>query len=96
MTDDTKRALEILKPIADELCIEMKATDKLLIMNGQAIGIACNSTHATLLEAIGWIFIERYMKGFRAVDIEPDELNDTVKRFWVSKEVLQKIMGAND
>lgn len=95
MTDDTKRALEILKPIADELRIEMKATDKLLIMNGQAIGIACNSTHATLLEAIGWIFAERYMKDFRDVYIEPDELNDTVKRYWVSKEVLQKIMGAD-
>lgn len=96
MTEDTKRALEILAPIADELRIEMKATDKLLIMNGQAIGIACNSTHATLLEAIGWIFVEHYMKRFRPVDIEPDELSDTVKRFWVSKEVLQKIMGAEE
>ena len=60
MTEDTKRALEIIKPLADELNISVDADRSLLYMNGQAIGIGCNSTLATVMEALGYIFLEKY------------------------------------
>ena len=60
MTKDTKQAIEIIKPLADELNITIKADDEYLYMNSQPIRIECNSTYATLMEAIGYIFLQFY------------------------------------
>ena len=55
MTEDTRRALQIIEPIMQELGVEVETTDKpcCLYLDGQAIGISCNSTYATVMEAIG-------------------------------------------
>lgn len=96
MTEDTKRALEIMQPVAEELNIKVEANGKILKMDGQAIGIACNSTWATLMEMIGWIFLERYCRGFREIDIDRNELNETIKRYWISPEVLRSLGVGNE
>ena len=89
MTEDTKRALEIIQPIAEILNFKVSATDNLLFMNDQAIGISCNSTYATLFEMIGWIFWEKWLDHRPLRDDE--SLEETIKRYWVSKEKLKKL-----
>lgn len=41
MTEDTKRAIEIIKPIADELNIPVDADESLLYSGDQVIGMVC-------------------------------------------------------
>ena len=91
MTEETKRAIEIITPLAAELDIEIKATDHVLQMNGQKIGISANSTWATLMEMIGYIFLEEYDRSFRKVDIDFQELNETIRRYWISEDLAEKI-----
>ena len=89
MTNDTKRALEIIKPIADELNIKVNADDRLLYCNGQAIGIGCNSTYATIMEFIGYVLVKEYSKWRRL----NTRLFDDARRYWVSEEMLKKLQG---
>lgn len=56
MTEDTKRAIEAIEPIAKELHIKVTADDSFLYCNGQAIGIGCNSAYATVTEFIEYAF----------------------------------------
>ena len=91
MTEDTRRALEIIKPIAEELNIDVSADDKLLYINNFAIGISMNSTYATLHEFIGVLMVE-YDKHFRKIDLSKDQHN-IIKRYWFSLEQLAKIRG---
>lgn len=93
MTEDTKRAIEIITPPAKELEIEITATDHVLRIGGQAIGISANSTWATLMEMIGWIFLAKYNKDFRRVSIDQTELDETIRRYWINDELLEKLMG---
>lgn len=90
MTEDTKRAIEIIQPIADELDIKVTATDRILRMDGQAIGISCNSTYATLMEMIGWIFLDKYVNEFRRVGLDRDAEED-IARYWINEEALRKV-----
>lgn len=60
MTEDTKRAIEAIDPIAKELKIKVTADDSFLYCNGQAIGIGCNSAYATIKEFIGYVFATVY------------------------------------
>lgn len=89
MTNDTKRALEIIKPMADELNIKVNADDRLLYCNGQAIGIGCNSTYATIMEFIGYVLVKEYSKWRRL----NTRLFDDARRYWVSEEMLKKLQG---
>ena len=91
MTDDTTRALDAIRPIAEQLNIKIDADDKFLYLNDQAIGIACNSTYATIMEAIGYIFFEQYPR-FRSIYLT-DVLKDDIRRYWISRDVLRKIQG---
>ena len=92
MTEDTKRALEIIKPIADELNIEVTADEKLMYLNGQAIGIGCNSTYATVMEFIGYVFATKYDDAFRYINLTNEQLY-AIHRFWFTKSQLKKLMG---
>ena len=83
MTEDTKRAVEIIKPIAKELGIRIDADEKRLYLNGQAIGISCNSTYATVMEALGYLFLREYPR-FRMTSITKG-LKDDIERYWVKK-----------
>lgn len=93
MTNDTKRALEIIEPMAKELNIEVNADDRLLYCNGQAIGISCNSTYATINEFLGYAFLRMCQREYRFRDSieESQMLQEDIKRYWVSDAVLKKM-----
>ena len=80
MTEDTERALEIIEPLANELGFVVSATENLLFMNNEPIGITCNSTSATLYEMIGWMFWEKWLQHRPVRDGET--LEETIKRYW--------------
>ena len=91
MTSDTKRAIDALKPLAEQLRIEVGADDKRLYMNGQAIGISCNSTWATLMEAIGWMFLKLYVPDReRSVKILTEAGRKRIKDYWMDKAEVEK------
>lgn len=94
MTEDTKRALEIIKPIADFLKIEVSADWKLLYVNNLAIGIACNSTYATIMEFIGFLLMSEYPK-FRDIHIDKSDI-DNIERYWICGELLQKLKAGDN
>lgn len=94
MTEDTRKALEIIKPIADELGIKVNADEKILYVDDIGIGIAWNSTRATLFEFIGYL-IEKYGDVFREIGITEDQKKD-IERYWVSAELLKKLKGKKD
>ena len=90
MTEDTKRAIEIIKPICNELGISIRADQSLLYLDEQPIGIGCNSTYATMMEALGYIFLTKYPR-FRYGAQVDRELAADIKRYWISRAALQKI-----
>ena len=96
MTNDTKRALEIIGPLAQELNINVSADENFLYCNGQAIGIGCNSTFATLMEFIGFLLITVYAKDMlqtRGVKLT-GECADVVKRYWYSPAQMAQFRQA--
>lgn len=94
MTDDTNRALEAIRPIADVLNISVAADDKFLYLNGQAIGIGCNSTWATVNEFIGYAFLKVWMKDKYMYCELSDELRDRIKRYWFTPEQMEQVIRA--
>ena len=89
MTKDTERALEIIKPIAEMVGVEVKADDNLLYINNDGgIGIIGNSTRATVLEFIGWLIIY-YDSYFRDLDLSDKQL-DTIRQYWYSQEWINE------
>ena len=94
MTNDTKRALDIIKPMAKELGICVNADEKFLYIDGQAIGISMNSTYATLMEFIGYMIIE-YDREHRNLDLGCYQLNK-IRRYWHSAEQVRQIMEQNN
>ncbi len=94
-TPDTERALEAIRPIARELNIEVEADGSFLYCNGQAIGIGCNSTYATIMEFIGYVFATVYSHDRIVAHGEklPREVLDRIRRYWFSAEQLAKIKG---
>ena len=94
MTENTRRALEIIKPIADFLKIEVSADWKVLYVNEIGIGIACNSTYATVMEFIGFLLMSEYPK-FRGIHIDKWDI-DAIERYWVCGELLQKLKAGDN
>lgn len=92
MTPDTERALAVIRPIADELGIRVEADMKFLYCNGQAIGIACNSTWATVLEFIGYAFLKVWAK--EKGEPVTGELRERIVRYWFSREQMEMIRKA--
>lgn len=92
MTDDTKRALEAIEPMAKALNIKVLADDRFLYLNGQAIGIGCNSTWATVNEFIGYAFLKVWMKDKYMYCEMSDELRDRIKRYWFTPEQLEQVI----
>ena len=83
MTEDTERALNILAPLLRELHIEAKADKYHLTLNGQVIGIDMNSTWATIMETIGYIFSKEYLREFRRTDEKAaKQVKETIERYW--------------
>lgn len=90
MTEDTRRALEIIKPLADELQLSVKANDKFLYVEDIIIGISCNSTWATIMEFIGYVILTKYSEKFRRLDLKP-QTRENIKRYWFTREQLEKM-----
>ena len=89
MTNDTKAALEKIKPLAEELSIQVDADDRFLYCDGQAIGIGCNSAYATINEFIGYAMIKMCIREQRFE--MPESLGRQIKRYWLSKEQYKKL-----
>jgi hypothetical protein len=90
MTEDTKRALEIIQPIAKELNINVSADGHCLYCNGQAIGIACNSTYATLNEFLGYAMLWMFLRNPGRWRGLPSGFEKQVKEYWIDSETLKK------
>ena len=89
MTKDTERALEIIKPIAEMVGVEVKADDVLLYINNDGgIGIIGNSTRATVMEFVGWLIIY-YDSHFRNLVLSDRQL-ETIKMFWYSQKWIDE------
>ena len=97
MTEDTRRALEIITPIADELGVDISADDGMLYAKWHdrkcGIGISCNSTYATVMEFVGYLFLVMYDARFRPVNLSPKQ-KDTIKRYMFTAEQLEKMKEA--
>ena len=92
MTEDTKRAIESIEPIAKELGIKVTADDSFLYCNGQAIGIGCNSAYATIKEFIGYVFATVYKHDVFDMHGEalPAKVLNRVREYWFTNAQLEK------
>ena len=90
MTEDTKRALEVIAPMAKGLNIKVSADKNFLYCNGQAIGIGCNSAYATIKEFIGYVFATVYKHDVFDMHGEniPLKVMQRVKSYWFTDEQL--------
>lgn len=95
MTEDTRRALEIIAPMAKHLNIQISAERDFLLCNGQAIGISANSTWATVMEFLGYVFMTSYKKDRfdRYGEKMPSNLSRRIKTYWVPAELYKRIRG---
>ena len=73
--------------------ITLSADDGLLYIGEDAIGIGCNSTYATVMEAVGYIFLKEFPK-FRYGVVLDKDLTEDIKRYWVGKAALNKLKRA--
>lgn len=91
MTNDTKRALDMITPIADLLGIEVRGADRyFLYLDDIAIGISCNSTWATVHEFIGYAFLMEFARRFRPCKIT-STVENIIKRYWYSSEQVNQL-----
>lgn len=87
MKKDTEKALEIIAPMAKELNIKVAADDTFLYCNGQAIGIGCNSTYATVNEFIQYAFWY-FWKKWKSEKM-PSIVTETIQRYWFSDAQME-------
>ncbi len=97
-TSDTERALEAIGPMAKTLNIKVEADGNFLYCNGQPIGIGCNSTYATIMEFVGYVFAVIYTHDRIEAHGEklPREVADRIKRYWFSKEQWMKVQALTE
>ena len=89
ITEDTKRALAAIEPLARVLGISVSADGSCLYLNGQAIGISANSTWATVMEFVGYAFAEKWCPYGCSIRMKlPKALDECIKRYWISEERL--------
>jgi hypothetical protein len=82
--------------MAKELHIQVDADNSFLYCNGQAIGIGCNSTYATIKEFIGYVFATVYKHDVFDLHGEavPPKVMARVKDYWFTKEQMKKFEEA--
>lgn len=83
-----EKVLEVIKPICDAFGITnydyiYDEHQERLILEGQAIGCACNSIGATVNELIGYIFAKHYAKETYWA-FKPQTLAH-IKRHWIKE-----------
>lgn len=92
MSEDTAKALEVIEPMAKALNIHVRADRKFLYLNGQAIGIGCNSSYATIMEFVGYVFVKYWTDG-KSIKI-PGTLKERIRRYWFTPEELEQVIRA--
>lgn len=89
MTADTEAALQIILPMAKELGINVSADYHCLYCNGQAIGIACNSTFATLNEFLGYAMYWMLITNHGRWRLGLAEFEKQAKEYWIDPDTLK-------
>ena len=90
MTNDTERALKAIEPIAKILNIKVSADAFFLYCNGQAIGISCNSTYATVKEFLGYAMHTICRRPDCRFEM-PIELSRQIRQLWCSGEKVEEV-----
>ena len=85
ITPDIERAVELLKPICEECGYTIYADGSVMTIDGQKIGVSCNSTYATLMEGLGFLFLRGYAEGFRHHSISQSS-QEAITRYWLPKK----------
>lgn len=81
MTEETKRAVAAIAPIAEVLGVNVKVYDNILYLNGQMIAIAENSQKQTVMEFLGFVFINIFCKE-KLLQIRGDA-KERITRYWI-------------
>ena len=84
ITPDIAEAVKALRPICDGLNIELSADGSVMNIGGQKIGVSCNSTYATVMEGLGFLFLRGYAEGFRHHSISQAS-QEAIKRYWIKE-----------
>ena len=84
ITPDIERAVKILLPICEELGYQIYSDGSVMTIGGQKIGVSCNSTYATVMEGLGFLFLREYAEGFRHHSISQAS-QEAIKRYWIKK-----------
>ena len=84
ITPDIERAVKILLPICEELGYQIYSDGSVMTIDGQKIGVSCNSTYATLMEGLGFLFLRGYVEGFRHHSISQAS-QEAIKRYWIKE-----------
>ena len=88
MTDDTLRARAAIAPMADALGIRVEFPDDraIMICDGQIIRIGGNSTWATIIEFVAYVFLTQYVRYCPSrVDFSAKVkfvISQGIKRYW--------------
>ncbi len=82
ITPDIAEAVKALRPICEGLNIELSADGSVMNIGGQKIGVSCNSTYATVMEGIGYLFYTAYSMGFRQNKMSKST-KEAIKRYWI-------------
>ena len=84
ITPDIERAVKILLPICEELGYQIYSDGSVMTIGGQKIGVSCNSTYATVMEGLGFLFLRGYAEGFRHHFISQAS-QEAIKRYWIKE-----------
>ena len=85
ITPDIEKAVKILQPICEECGYTIHADGSVMTIDDQKIGVSCNSTYATVMEGLGFLFLRGYAEGFRHHSISQAS-QEAIKRYWLPKK----------
>jgi hypothetical protein len=92
MRQEVIDAMNILKPLMGFIEVDMDSDGMTLRLNDQYIAIGSSSDYEIVMEAIGWVFLNIYCTEFRKPGyLIYDELKETVNRYAVPEEVLERL-----
>lgn len=85
ITPDIEKAVKILLPICEELGYQIHADGSVMTIGGQKIGVRFNSTYATVMEGLGFLFLREYRNRFRQHMLSGDTM-EAIKRYWIKEK----------
>ena len=82
ITPDIEEAVKVLQPICKGLGFTIYADGSVMTINDQKIGVSCNSTYATVMEGIGYLFYTAYSMRFRQHKMSKST-KEAITRYWI-------------